>query len=115
MCNLSGTPYSRLGKDNSLGAIQVLRNAVGEGVRFPRKKRYEGVRFNVIRVGGCPISRKIALRKWPLDHFCVSPRMGCLGYTTKNKCTNSCMKVETLQLLHKCMYMQCMSAWHATH
>ena len=29
--------------------IQVLRNAV-EGVRFPRKKRYKGVRFNVISV-----------------------------------------------------------------
>ena len=29
-----------------LGAIQVLRNAMG--VSFPGKKRYEGVRFNVI-------------------------------------------------------------------
>ena len=32
------------------GAIQVLRNAVGVGVYFPGKKRYEGVRFNVIYV-----------------------------------------------------------------
>ena len=36
----------------NLGAIQVLRNAVGEGGWCPisRKKRYEGRRFNVIRV-----------------------------------------------------------------
>ena len=36
-----------------LGAIQVLRNADGVGgggVRFSRKKRYEGVMFNVINV-----------------------------------------------------------------
>ena len=34
-----------------LGAIQVLRNADGVGVvRFSGKKRYEGVRFNVICV-----------------------------------------------------------------
>ena len=34
-----------------IGAIQVLRNAVGGGgVRFPRKNHYEGVRFNVISV-----------------------------------------------------------------
>ena len=33
------------------GAIQVLRNAIGGGgVSFPGKKRYEGVRFNVISV-----------------------------------------------------------------
>ena len=33
----------------SLGAIQVLRNAdEGGGVTIPRKKCYEGVRFNVI-------------------------------------------------------------------
>ena len=36
-----------------LGAIQVLRNADGGGVRgvnFSGKKRYEGARFNVISV-----------------------------------------------------------------
>ncbi len=35
-----------------IGAIQVLRNAVGGGggVSFPEKKRYEGVWFNVISV-----------------------------------------------------------------
>ena len=34
-----------------LGAIQVLRNAMGGGgVSFPRKKCYEGVRFNGISV-----------------------------------------------------------------
>ena len=35
-----------------LWAIQVLRNAVGVGggVRFPIKKRYVGVRFNVISI-----------------------------------------------------------------
>ena len=35
-----------------LGAIQVLRNAggMGGGINFSGKKRYEGVRFNVIRV-----------------------------------------------------------------
>ena len=32
------------------GAIQVLRNADGGGVKFSGKKRYEGVRFNVICV-----------------------------------------------------------------
>ena len=36
---------------NMLGAIQVLRKAMGvEGVSFPGKKLYEGVRFNVISV-----------------------------------------------------------------
>ena len=42
---------------NGNWVIQVLRNAVpvggggwGEGVNFPGKKRYEGVRFNVISV-----------------------------------------------------------------
>ena len=45
-----------------LGAIKVLRNTVGwDGVSFPRKKCYEGVRFNVISVT-CQISRKKALR-----------------------------------------------------
>ena len=33
---------------DDIGAIQVLRNA--DGVRFSGKKRYEGVRFNVISV-----------------------------------------------------------------
>ena len=34
-----------------LGATQVLHNAVGGGsVKFPGKKSYEGVRFNVISV-----------------------------------------------------------------
>ena len=34
-----------------LGAVQVLRNAVGVGVSaFPEKTRYKGVRFNVISV-----------------------------------------------------------------
>ena len=45
------------------GVIQVLRNVMG-GVGFPRKKRYKGVRFNVIsvtRVGGGQIPRKKAL------------------------------------------------------
>ena len=44
------------------GVIQVLRNSVaGEGgVRFPRKKRYEGVRFNIIRGGrGSNFQKKI--------------------------------------------------------
>ena len=36
------------------GAIQVLPNAVGGGSAFPKKKHYEVVRFNVIRVTrGC--------------------------------------------------------------
>ena len=35
----------------STGAIQLLRNAVGVcGCQLSRKKRYEGVRFNVISV-----------------------------------------------------------------
>ena len=51
-----------------LGAIQVLRDAVGEwGSQLSRKKRYEGVWFNVISltmgwVGGGHISREKALR-----------------------------------------------------
>ena len=51
-----------------LGAIQVLRNALGGGgsVIFSEKKRYEGVRLNVIIVtrewmGGCQISGKEVL------------------------------------------------------
>ena len=44
----------------------VTQMGVGEGSNFPEKKRYEGVRFNVISitrgVGGGPISRKKALR-----------------------------------------------------
>ena len=43
----------------------MLRNADGVGgVKFSRKKRYEGVRFNVISVtvGGVQFSRKKALR-----------------------------------------------------
>ena len=58
-----------------LVVIQVLRNADGVGVggvRFSGKKRYEGVMFNVIsvtRVGGVPISRKIALRNtWMVQY-----------------------------------------------
>ena len=49
-----------------LGAIQVLRNADGDGgVQFAGKKHYEGVRFSVISVtkgGRGPISRKNVLR-----------------------------------------------------
>ena len=33
-----------------MGAIQVLRNADGGGGKILRKKRYEGVMFNVISV-----------------------------------------------------------------
>ena len=41
----------------------MLRNAVGGvSISFPRRKRYEGVRLNVISVGGCQISREKALR-----------------------------------------------------
>ena len=40
--------------DYRYGAIQVLRNAdgggVGWGVKFSGKKRYEGVRFNIISI-----------------------------------------------------------------
>ena len=47
--------------------IQVLRNAVmgGGGCQCSQKKRYEGVRFNIIsvtRVGGGKIPWKKALR-----------------------------------------------------
>ena len=50
----------------SYGAIQVLRNAVRVGGdNFPGKKRYEGVRFNIIGVtrgvGGGQISGKKVL------------------------------------------------------
>ena len=37
--------------ETGFGTIQVLRNAVGVGcVKFPGKKRYEGVWFNVISI-----------------------------------------------------------------
>ena len=49
------TEESREKSDDSstftvLGAIQVLRNAVGVGCQLSRKKRYEVVQFNVISV-----------------------------------------------------------------
>ena len=56
-----------------LGAIQVLRNAIGGGgVSFPGKKRYEGVRFNVISVTRGWVGVKFPGKKhyvtleWPL-------------------------------------------------
>ena len=57
-----------------IGAIQVLRNAVGGGgwgwggVSFPGKKRYEGVRFNVIS-----ITRGWMGVKFPGKNRCVTP------------------------------------------
>ena len=54
------------------GAIQVLRNAVGDGrvSDFPGKKSYGDVSFNVISVmmvaSGCRISRK----KHYMGHSC---------------------------------------------
>ena len=54
-----------------LGAIQVLRNAMG-GVSFPGKKRYEGVMFNVINVKRGWVGVKFPGKKhyitleWPL-------------------------------------------------
>ena len=57
----------------ALGAIQVSRNAVGRGgVSFPGKKRYEGVRFNVITVTRGLVGVKFLGKKryvtleWPL-------------------------------------------------
>ena len=45
----------------------MLRNADGVGGHIFRKKRYEGVMFNVISVTrgwvGGPLSRKLALRE----------------------------------------------------
>ena len=56
-----------------LGAIQVLRNPDGGGgVRFFGKKRYEGVRFNVISVTrGCVgvqflWKKRYVTLEWPL-------------------------------------------------
>ena len=54
-------------------AIQVLRNAIGDGGCQISKKRYEDVWFNVISVtrgvGGCRISRKKTLRTtWMTPH-----------------------------------------------
>ena len=48
----SFSAISILSKYFGPGAIQVLRNADGggRGVTFSGKKRYEGVRFNVISV-----------------------------------------------------------------
>ena len=59
-----------------LGAIQVLRNTDrgggGGGVKFSRKKRYEGVRFNVISVTRgwvgvqFPEKKRYVTLEWPL-------------------------------------------------
>ena len=38
------------------------------GVRFPGKKRYEGVRFNVI----CPGKKRYVTLEWPLSKRCTS-------------------------------------------
>ena len=53
----------------------MLRNAVGVGVSFPGKKRYGGVRFNVISVsrgwvgvkfyGG---KKRYVILQWPLNY-----------------------------------------------
>ena len=63
-----------------LGAIQVLRNAV-RGVSFPRKKRYEDVRFNVISITRgwvgvkFPGKKRYVTLEWPLTtdlgHTCL--------------------------------------------
>ena len=37
-------------RGNIFGAIQVLRNAVGGGCQISWKKRYGGVRFNIISI-----------------------------------------------------------------
>ena len=64
---------------SQLGAIQVLRNAVGGGVSFPEKKRYEGVRFNVISVTRgwvgvkFPGQKRYVTLEWPL--WCQVPQM----------------------------------------
>ena len=61
------------------GAIQVLRNKVGDGVggvRFPGKKRYDGVRFNVIGItrgwvgGQIPRKKRYVTLEWP--HSCMA-------------------------------------------
>ena len=57
------------------GVIQVLRNAVGDGggVSFPGKKRYEGLRFNVISVTRgwvgvkFPGKKRYVTLEWPLS------------------------------------------------
>ena len=59
---------------SGLGAIQVLRNAVGGGggVGIPGKKRYEGVQFNVISVTRgwvgvkFPGKKRYVTLEWPL-------------------------------------------------
>ena len=55
-----------------IGAIQVLRNGDGGGgVRFSGKKRYEGVRFNVICVTRgwvgvqFPAKKRYVTLEWP--------------------------------------------------
>ena len=52
----------------------MLRNAIGGGgVSFPRKKRYEGVRFNIISVtrgwvgGKSPGKKRYVTLEWPLN------------------------------------------------
>ena len=54
----------------------MLCNAVGEGVSFPGKKRYEGVRFNIIIVMRGWVGVKFPGKKhyvtleWPLNDKC---------------------------------------------
>ena len=57
----------------------MLRNAVGGGgVSFPRKKRYEGVRYNVICVTRGWVGVKFPVKKcyvkleWPLITMTIS-------------------------------------------
>ena len=59
-----------------LGDIQLLRNAEREGVRFPEKKRYEDVCFNVISVTRgwvgvtFPEKKRYLTFEWPLIIAC---------------------------------------------
>ena len=77
------------------GATQVLRNADPRGwgcVRWSRKKRYEGVRFNVIQryegVGGgiqFPGKKRYVTLEWPLSrHFSRDSYRGEIK-TSRNK------------------------------
>ena len=52
----------------------MLRNALGSGgVRFPRKKRYEGVRFNVISITRWWVGVKFPEKK---RYVRMSPKRG---------------------------------------
>ena len=90
-----------------LGAIQILRNADGGGgVKFSGKKRYEGIRFNVISV----------TRGWVGVQFQGKKRYVTLEWPLRQKTGRSQSANEAEQIVdshHLMMRTQCRK--HSRH